>query len=420
MDDFVTLSPSENSTDYEYEYEFLFDDYNQHIVIATAFSIAALLGIFGNTLVLLSVFASKKLRTITNAFVVNLSIADLITSLMIPWNVVILLSTKEYPIKDWGCAIVAGILFTCIGTSLFTLAFIALNRLMLITQSTKTYDIVYSQFHTSIWIAATWIIPFCFNIIPPLAGVGELGTTQKYRMCLAKSSHPKKNTYDYIQVLGCFPIPLLTLIISYSWIYSYLRHHSKQMKQYQAQPQKSENNDTLTISERSKDILGSIDTLDDLGDIQDSFTSEISGARETQNAVNFKEVSKGLQTRKLKKQQTTSTAVNIHRRRKRENTITKNMFLVFIAFVVCFVPTAATLFFDESAPVVPYATALLLINACINPIIYGFKHPVFNHVFKCLITCRWKQIPEQSDAFKSLNSLCFRGFRCDSNGSKVV
>ena len=414
MDDFVTQSPSENTTDYEYEYEFIFDDYNQHIVIAIAFSIAALLGIFGNTLVLLSVFASKKLRTVTNAFVVNLSIADLITSLMIPWNVDILLSTEEYPIKDWGCAIVAGILFTCIGTSLFTLASIALNRLLLITRPVKTYRIIFSPFYTGIWIAATWIVPFCFNIIPPLVNIGELGTSQKYRMCVAKSKNPDKNTYDYIQVLGCFPIPLLTLIISYAWIYLHLRRHSKSLIQHTGtikyQPQSSTSDgDTLIMSESEIGIPSKRDTVH----------SNSNGTFPQNNGNNNVSTSEG--TRSLRFSQDSVAPVRSGRRprrsdarrmssmetvvRKRENTITKNMFLVFIAFVICFVPTAATLFFDESAPVVPYATALLLINACINPIIYGFKHPVFNQVFKCLITCRWRQIPEQSDAFKSLR--CF-------------
>ena len=155
-----TITSFENVTDYEYDYDFKFTDYNQRIVVATAFSIAALLGIFGNSLVIFSVFASTKLRTPTNAFVVNLSIADLITSLVIPWNVGILLSTKEYPIKDWGCAIVAGILFTCIGTSLFTLASIALNRLMLITRPMRTYSLYIPNFTPEFGSQLLGLFPF--------------------------------------------------------------------------------------------------------------------------------------------------------------------------------------------------------------------------------------------------------------------
>ena len=414
-----TLSPFENVTDYEYDYDFKFKDYNQRIVIATAFSVAALLGIFGNSLVIFAVFASTKLRTPTNAFVVNLSIADLITSLMIPWNVVILLSTEEYPIKEWGCAFVAGILFTCIGASLFTLASIALNRLMLITRPIRTYKIIYSQFYTGIWIAATWIIPFCFNVIPPLAGIGELGTSQKYRMCVAKSSNPYKDTYDYISTVGSFPIPLLTLIISYALIYKHLRRHSDSLIQSTSQPLNSAvDNDTLMLSESDIGTLPNGSTLQN-GTLQSNVSGTLQSNASGTLQSNIGTLPGSSSDRGLRFSSDTVISSNGSRDRRNRNrrvssieqitrrtnnTITKNMFLVFVAFLICFVPTVLTQLIDEPFVKhgVPYAIAFLLINACVNPVIYGVKHPYFNNVFKCLLICRWRDIPEQSDEFRKL------------------
>ncbi|XP_072028505.1 G-protein coupled receptor moody-like [Amphiura filiformis] len=382
-----TVGPFENVTDYDYD--FVFDDYNQHIVVAITISIAAILGILGNSLVIISVFVSKKLRTVTNAFVVNLSIADLITSLMIPWHVVILLSHEEYPIKDWGCAAVAGLIFICIGTSLFTLACIALNRLMLITRPMKKYITVFSPFFTGIWITATWVIPFCFNIIPPFLDVGKLGTSQKYRVCLGISKHPKNDTFNYIQLIGCFPVPIVTLIISYSWIYIHLRRHAHKLKKSGA--------DTLNMSETAthtstvdnfRQANNNSDNIDTTSNVSRSISQQLTSAVRPDKLT------------KAEKQ-----------RRKRQKAITKNMLLVFIAFVVCFVPTALQLALDGVygiKAISPYATALTLINACVNPIIYGFKHPYFNHVFRCLLTCKWHAIPEPSDEFKKLRKLCCR------------
>ena len=165
-------------------------------------------------------------RTVTNAFVVNLSVADLVTSLLIPWNALILLSHEVHPIADWGCAVAAGVLFTCVGCSLFTLASIAVNRLLLITRPIGASRAL-SPVFTGIWIAATWVLSFLFNIVPPLVGIGELGTSQKYRVCATKSSHPLKDYYDYIQAVGCFPIPLLQnpliLILILSPLFSWPR-----------------------------------------------------------------------------------------------------------------------------------------------------------------------------------------------------
>ncbi|XP_072029900.1 G-protein coupled receptor moody-like [Amphiura filiformis] len=392
-----TVGPIENVTDYDYD--FVFDDYNQHIVVAIAFSIAAILGILGNSLVIISVFVSKKLRTVTNAFVVNLSIADLISSLMIPWHVAILLSHEEYPIKDWGCGVVAGLLFTCIGTSLFTLASIALNRLMLITRPMKTYAIVYSPFYTGIWITATWVISFCFNIVPPLLGVGQLGTSQKYRMCVAVSKHPKKDTYDYIQLVGCFPVPLVTLIVSYTWIYIHLRRHSQKLLHHRYRETNS-GADTLNMSETGT-LTSTVGTLPQ-SNSNNNMNNTVGTSNVSRNISISQKLTSAVRPDKLRKAE--------KQRRKRENTITKNMFLVFIAFIVCFVPTAITQAVDADAikALVPYAIALTFINACVNPIIYGFKHPYFNHVFRCLLTCKWHAIPEPSDGFKKLRKLCCR------------
>ncbi|XP_072027967.1 G-protein coupled receptor moody-like [Amphiura filiformis] len=367
----------------DYEYDFVFDDYNQHIVVATAFLIASILGIIGNSLVILSMFVSRKLRTVTNAFVVNLSIADFITALIIPWNVGILLGHEEYPIKDWGCAIVSGLQYICTATSLFTLATIAVNRLVLITQPAKTYRYIYSPVCTGIWIAATWFVPFCVIIIPPLAGVGELGTSQKYRLCTHKSRHPLKDTYDYIQVIGCFPVPLITLIVSYSWIYIHLHRHTQKLIHHGrlgVASGESSSGDTLAMSESGTltadtVVQNNIDTAGEHG------KSQVTGK---QGKVSNAEA----------------------RLRQRENTITKNMFMAFIGFIICNTPSAILLFSNDIKPLAPYALALILSNCCVNPFIYGFKHPYFNQVFRCLLTCRWDKVPEQSDEFKKLRRFC--------------
>lgn len=383
---------NENITDYDYEFEF--DDYNQHIIVAIAFIIASVLGIFGNSLVILSVFASNKLRTVTNAFVVNLSVADLVTSLLIPWNALILLSHEVHPIADWGCAVAAGVLFTCVGCSLFTLASIAVNRLLLITRPIGASRAL-SPVFTGIWIAATWVLSFLFNIVPPLVGIGELGTSQKYRVCAAKSSHPLKDYYDYIQAVGCFPIPLLTLTICYIVIFLHLRQHSRKLSQHDFRQTSSHGSDTLTTSSADDNAatLPTNNPGNPGGTVTD--TSSVRNSRDSR-----------VIRRSRRHNQSRRNSVSEISLRRREHRITKNMFIVFLAFFICIIPFALTLVISDGAPLVPYATALILMNACINPILYGFKHPTFKRVFKCLLTCRWHRVPEPSSAFKRWRS-CF-------------
>ena len=238
-------------------------------------------------------------------------------------------------------------------------------------------------------------------------------------MCVAKSSNPYKDTYDYISTIGSFPIPLLTLIVSYALIYVHLRRHSNSLIQSSSQPSSSvADNDTLVMSESDISTLPRGGTLQSgtlQSNISGTLQSNASGTLQS-NIGTFSHSSsnknlrfsphivisprggreRGNNNRRL------SSIEQITRRAN--NTITKNMFLVFLAFLICFVPTVVTQLIDEPffKPGVPYAIAFLLINACVNPVIYGVKHPYFNNVFKCLLTCRWKDIPEQSDAFKKL------------------
>ena len=87
---------------------FEFSDYKQRVIVAVLYLMVVVLGIFGNTLVILAVLLSKKLRTATNAFVVSLSVADLLTCLGLPWDAAATLGRDGPPFGEWGCSVVGG------------------------------------------------------------------------------------------------------------------------------------------------------------------------------------------------------------------------------------------------------------------------------------------------------------------------
>ena len=85
--------------------------YEARIGLGCCWIIIAILGLVGNSLVILSVILSKKLRTVTNAFVVNLSVADLWTSLSYPWQAVAILSRGSWPLATEGPCYIAAVQF---------------------------------------------------------------------------------------------------------------------------------------------------------------------------------------------------------------------------------------------------------------------------------------------------------------------
>lgn len=216
--------------EHEEEIPFRFSDTRQRTIVASMFIFVAIIGTLGNFLVIFAVILSKKLRTATNAFVVNLAVADLLTALWVPWNAVALLGFGGLPVPETFCTVAAGVMFTCVGCSLYTLASIAINRLILITRPLHVYKRLFQPKFIVTSIVFIWLIPLCLAILPPFFGAGELGYNEKYHTCSGKSAHKNSNTYDVIQALGLYPIPLLTIIGCYVTIYAHVRKHVQKMR----------------------------------------------------------------------------------------------------------------------------------------------------------------------------------------------
>ncbi|XP_072177303.1 adenosine receptor A3-like [Diadema setosum] len=75
----------------------------------------------------------------------------------------------------------------------------------------------------------------------------------------------------------------------------------------------------------------------------------------------------------------------IKRMGRREVRVTKNLFIVFMAFVVCTLPTTIAFIIPDVLSIGLYTTAVLYLNNCLNPILYAYKHPVFKSRFLALI-----------------------------------
>ena len=338
-----------NNTDSEFQ----FNDMTQRVIVAVAVLCTSVLGILGNSLVIISVMMSKKLRIVSNTFVVNLAVSDLLTSLCTPWNAVALLSHHGWPIDHRFCLYAAGVLFVCVGCSLHNLASIAIDRYVVITSLYRVDKTLYPKPVLVLWVALTWLIPFCVFIIPPLNGIGGLGYNDKYCSCSQLSNHPYSNTYDVITSLGLYPVPLIIIIVCYATIYCHIRRHTRNLM-------------------------------------------SLSGAN---GSVEKKQVTSRLKHRQLQ--------------------ITKNMFFVVCAFFFCITPYGISLVVDSSDPAVPYVATLVLMNSCINPLIYA-KHPLFRDVYGKILCCMWKEvINEETESLQRMRTLHSQRFTSVKGGSRV-
>ncbi|XP_038054133.1 alpha-1D adrenergic receptor-like [Patiria miniata] len=362
MDGDLTNSSFNNSTESP---PFEFNDYTQRVILAVMYLIVILLGTVGNSLVILAVILSKKLRTPTNAFIVNLGVADLSTCLVLPWTVVSTLSTNGLPVGEWVCSVTAVVQATAFGCSTYTLASIGLQRLLLIKRPMTIHQVIYTPRKIALWLAVAWFIPLLVTLIPPLADVGAVGYNKKYHLCGFLSDHPRSRDYDIILAFVLYPIPLITIIVCYVLIWKHLRNHAKK----------------VTVPKSSAKLV----------------------------TTHTNVVSESIANMKSKAKTSTSTCrqgtLRKSQMRRRQTEINKNMFYIVCAFMLCLTPFIICLFFDDRNPFLPYATVILFFNSCVNPLIFATKHRDFKTVFRCILRRKWEDIPEPSDSLKTLISV---------------
>ncbi|XP_072036956.1 alpha-1D adrenergic receptor-like [Amphiura filiformis] len=345
--------------------------HDQRLICGIFYLAITVAGILGNGIVIFAVFASKKLQTFTNMFVVNLSVADLLSCLMMQLQCVMMLSPDgvEYPLSKDFCAFVAGALCVACGCSLYTLASIGFYRYVLLTDKSRTRaDTLQTKLVAVPWIGLTWIVPMVVNLVTHAFAREQFGYNEKYHVCGAQDETGMNHEIEIAQVFGLYSVAFIIVVISYLKIYVYIHKHTlNTLRELDNESQFSPTRwRTLSIK---------------------SWTSTTNRKRTASTMSN------------------SSQTENARQLYRRQITITKNMFYVVLAFTICITPYSVCLIFPQLNGLL-YSGVLLMFNSCINPMLYGLKHPHFRQVFKCLLTCQWSRVPKPSNAFKKIRTLC--------------
>ncbi|XP_022102118.1 probable G-protein coupled receptor No18 [Acanthaster planci] len=335
-------------------------NYEARVALAAFWILFTIAGFTGSSLVIWSVVLSKKLRTVTNAFVVNLSVADFWTSLSYPWLAVAGLSTTSWPLtSEIPCRIAAVQFDTGFGASLYILAAIAVNRMVMITQPIDIYRWLYTPRKVAVMIAATWILPWMVVGIPPLCQAGQLGFDITTRSCSIIESDENSASYKLTQTLGMYPIPMIIIISSYTALYVNIRRHFKQQRRRHVITK------TPTVEMDLSDYCKTDPSRQSLGPTISSMSKS-----------------------------------NIQAIKRQQLAITKNLFLICLTFTLLVSPYFLSLAAPHSSGFTPFAAAIATINSCVSPIIYTCNHPDFKVIFPKMLKCRYSEIPEPSDFLK--------------------
>ncbi|XP_071487693.1 uncharacterized protein [Diadema antillarum] len=304
-----------------------------NIVLSVMFGILALVGLVGNAFLIFSMTLSKKLRTTTNAFVFALSLSDILNSTTFVVQVVALAGVRSDVFLK-VCAVAGPASTIFIGTSAVLLTLIAICRFILITRSTSLFSHVFSPRLLAGMIAIAYLFPTIGVTLSVVLGLASAGLNED-TICTFYDSSIFNNV-----CAGIIMVCLAIVCFCYLKIYIFLRRHFKQLR----------------------DITGTPGT---------GGADNVASNSPTPNRI-----------------------VDRKRNLEVESKINKNMVIVVCAFVACMLPMSICLFFSDDPILGAYCFAVMSASSCCNPALFGWKHPVFHHVFRCILKGELRNIEE--------------------------
>uniref|UniRef100_A0A8C4Q5W2 Neuropeptide Y receptor type 2 n=1 Tax=Eptatretus burgeri TaxID=7764 RepID=A0A8C4Q5W2_EPTBU len=197
------------------------------VALIAAYSLIILLGVFGNSMVIYLVLRHRYMRTVTNLFIANLALADLLV------NTLCLPFTLAYTLRDtWtlGAVMCHGIPFAqalAVNVSTLTLTVIALDRHRCIVYHAQSRC---SMGHSRVLIGCTWLLAAI--LAAPLAIFREYrvlnipGLKTLIPVCSEKwPSEAEHNgtVYSVCMLLLQYVLPLAIITVAYLRIWHMLR-----------------------------------------------------------------------------------------------------------------------------------------------------------------------------------------------------
>ncbi|XP_018396550.1 PREDICTED: neuropeptide SIFamide receptor-like [Cyphomyrmex costatus] len=228
MEDQVLFNASKNLSVIEHASDrFYRHSMAMSAVYCVAYVVVFVVGLIGNSCVIAVVYRSPRMRTVTNFFIVNLAVADvlvivfclpatLMSNIFVPW------------ILGWFmCKAVAYIQGVSVAASVYSLVAVSLDRFLAIwwplkCQITKRRArmIIVVIWFIALTMTSPWLL--FFDLVSIYDDDPDL------RFCLEKWPHPKDGSLFFLigNLILCYVLPMILISLCYIliWIKVWRRH----------------------------------------------------------------------------------------------------------------------------------------------------------------------------------------------------
>ncbi|XP_078086713.1 C-C chemokine receptor type 6a [Mustelus asterias] len=191
------------------------------VFIPILYSIITITGLIGNGLVVLTYSFYKKAKSMTDMYLMNLAIADILFVVTLPFWAVN--EAKGWIFKNSACKILKGVYSINFYSGMLLLAVISIDRYVAIVHATKSFNyrgksLVYSKIIcVAIWLVGIVVsLPtFIFSQMYYFETTGELVCDVRYPKNYSRIG---KLVAPSVQLTLGFFVPLLIMVFCYSLI----------------------------------------------------------------------------------------------------------------------------------------------------------------------------------------------------------
>uniref|UniRef100_A0A8D0B8J9 Cholecystokinin receptor type A n=1 Tax=Salvator merianae TaxID=96440 RepID=A0A8D0B8J9_SALMN len=353
-----------------------FKDLDQTVRIIL-YSLIFLLSVLGNILVIIVLIRNKRMRTVTNIFLLSLAISDLMLCFFcMPFTLIPNL-LEDFIFGSSVCKITSYFMGVSVSVSTFTLVAISLERYGAICKPLQS-RVWQTKLHALKVIAATWLLSF--TIMTPYPIYSKLIPTfhnSTANMCrFIWPSTLIQQSWYISQLLILFLIPGIVMTIAYGLISLELYRGIK-----------------FDISQRklSRDRKASTSSKYEDGDgcyLQKS---------KKKKKMPLHQLSVENCSTKIDRPRSNCSTANLMAKKL----VIRMLIVIVILFFICWTPifsvntwrafdTKSAIFLLSGAPI-SFIHLLSYTSACVNPIVYCFMNKRFRMGFLATFTCRAKQ-----------------------------
>ncbi|XP_078275418.1 C-C chemokine receptor type 7-like [Rhinoraja longicauda] len=175
-------------------------------------------GLLGNLLVIVTYVLYVKQKTMTDVYVMNLAIADLIFLCTLPFWAID--AYNEWIFGTLMCKIMNGVYTVNFYSCMLTLACVSVNRYNLIVQSTKMLKSKKKIFHSKLVCAGVWLLAIMLALPEFILSEAYPGMPDKVICTMVRppNSDIIMVGVHVLQMVVGFLIPFVTMIICYTII----------------------------------------------------------------------------------------------------------------------------------------------------------------------------------------------------------